>query len=165
MDWKEKVVLITGSGTGIGQAIAKKFAENGASVIILGRRREPLEETKKILEEIISKVQSNAFVKIFSGPHAAELCRDVDARSARRIGSLVRLLLVGPDAAFQPGHHCLREESARRAVHMPIAHPRLSGDVVLERRDQMEVVPRARHGDVEQAALLFDLIGPARREI
>ncbi|MGI0077406.1 MAG: SDR family oxidoreductase, partial [Nitrosopumilaceae archaeon] len=59
--------LITGSGTGIGQAIAKKFAENGASVIILGRRREPLEETKKILQEIISKVKSNAFVKIFSG--------------------------------------------------------------------------------------------------
>jgi len=67
LKFQEKVVLITGSGTGIGQAIAKKFAENGASVIILGRRREPLEETKKILEEIISKVQSNAFVKIFSG--------------------------------------------------------------------------------------------------
>src|SRR3989337_2517580 len=67
LKFQEKVVLITGSGTGIGQAIAKKFAENGASVIILGRRREPLEETKEILQEIISKVQSNAFVKIFSG--------------------------------------------------------------------------------------------------
>ena len=67
LKFQEKVVLITGSGTGIGQAIAKKFAENGASVIILGRRREPLEDTKKILEEIISKVQSKAFVKIFSG--------------------------------------------------------------------------------------------------
>lgn len=67
LKFQDKVVLITGSGTGIGQAIAKKFAENGASVIILGRRREPLEETKKILQEIISKVKSNAFVKIFSG--------------------------------------------------------------------------------------------------
>lgn len=67
LKFQDKVALITGSGTGIGQAIAKKFAENGASVIILGRRSEPLEETKKILEEIISKVQSNAFVKIFSG--------------------------------------------------------------------------------------------------
>jgi len=67
LKFQEKVVLITGSGTGIGQAIAKKFAENGASVIILGRRKEPLEDTKKILEEIISKVKSNAFVKIFSG--------------------------------------------------------------------------------------------------
>lgn len=67
LKFQDKVTLITGSGTGIGQAIAKKFAENGASVIILGRRSEPLEETKKILDEIISKVQSNAFVKIFAG--------------------------------------------------------------------------------------------------
>jgi NAD(P)-dependent dehydrogenase (short-subunit alcohol dehydrogenase family) len=67
LKFQDKVALITGSGTGIGQAIAKKFAENGASVIILGRRKEPLEETEKILKEIISNAQSNAFVKIFSG--------------------------------------------------------------------------------------------------
>ncbi|HSB84527.1 MAG TPA: SDR family NAD(P)-dependent oxidoreductase [Nitrosarchaeum sp.] len=62
-----KIALVTGSGTGIGQAIAKKFIENGASVIILGRRREPLEETSVILKEIISKINSGAFVRIFSG--------------------------------------------------------------------------------------------------
>ena len=67
LKFQDKVALITGSGTGIGQAIAKKFVENGASVIILGRRKEPLEETEKILQKIISKVQNNAFVKIFSG--------------------------------------------------------------------------------------------------
>ena len=67
LKFQNKVALVTGSGTGIGQAIAKKFVENGASVIILGRRKEPLEETAKLLEEIISKVQSNAFVKIFAG--------------------------------------------------------------------------------------------------
>lgn len=67
LKFQGKVALITGSGTGIGQAIAKKFAENGSSLIILGRRKEPLEETKKILEEIISDVNSQAFVKIFSG--------------------------------------------------------------------------------------------------
>ena len=67
LKFQDKVALITGSGTGIGQAIAKKFAENGASVIILGRRKEPLEETQKILEEIISKAGSNGFVKIFPG--------------------------------------------------------------------------------------------------
>jgi len=67
LKFQGKVALITGSGTGIGQAIAKKFAENGSSVIILGRRKEPLEDTKKILEEIISNVNSKAFVKIFPG--------------------------------------------------------------------------------------------------
>lgn len=67
LDFQGKVVLITGSGTGIGKAIARKFVENGASVIILGRRKDPLEEASKSLEEIIARVQSNAFVKIFSG--------------------------------------------------------------------------------------------------
>ncbi len=67
LKFQNKTALVTGSGTGIGQAIAKKFVENGASVIILGRRREPLEETSKMLEEIISKVGSDAKVRIFSG--------------------------------------------------------------------------------------------------
>ena len=67
LKFQNKVVLVTGSGTGIGQAIAKKFAEHGASIIVLGRRKEPLEETAKILEEVFKRVQSKAFVKIFPG--------------------------------------------------------------------------------------------------
>ncbi|MEM2161047.1 MAG: SDR family oxidoreductase [Candidatus Nitrosotenuis sp.] len=67
LKFQNKVVLVTGSGTGIGQTIAKLFAENGASIIILGRRKEPLEDTKKILDEIINKVQSNAKVWLFPG--------------------------------------------------------------------------------------------------
>ncbi|MGI9567509.1 MAG: SDR family oxidoreductase [Nitrosopumilus sp.] len=67
MKFQDKIALITGSGTGIGQAIAKKFVENGASVIILGRRREPLEQTSKMLEEIILQKNSGASVRIFSG--------------------------------------------------------------------------------------------------
>ena len=39
LKFQNKTVLVTGSGTGIGQAITKKFVENGASAIILGRRK------------------------------------------------------------------------------------------------------------------------------
>lgn len=67
LKFQNKVILVTGSGTGIGQTVAKLFAENGASIIILGRRKEPLEETKKILDEIIGRVNSNAKVWLFSG--------------------------------------------------------------------------------------------------
>ena len=42
LQFQDKVALITGSGTGIGMTVAKKFVENGASVIILGRRKEPI---------------------------------------------------------------------------------------------------------------------------
>jgi len=67
LKFQNKTVLVTGSGTGIGQAITKKFVENGASAIILGRRKEPLVETAKMLEGIIKEKQTNATIKIFDG--------------------------------------------------------------------------------------------------
>ena len=67
LQFQDKIALITGSGTGIGMTVAKKFVENGANVIILGRRKEPLESTSKMLQDIINEKNTNAFVKIFSG--------------------------------------------------------------------------------------------------
>lgn len=72
LKFQGKTALVTGSGTGIGQAIAKKFVENGASVIILGRRKEPLQETAKMLEGIIAEKNSGAQVKIFAGVDVAD---------------------------------------------------------------------------------------------
>jgi NAD(P)-dependent dehydrogenase (short-subunit alcohol dehydrogenase family) len=63
----DKVVVVTGSGTGIGQAIAKKFAENGASIILLGRRKEPLEQTSSELEKIVASSGSKGKIRIFPG--------------------------------------------------------------------------------------------------
>ncbi len=45
MKLQGKTAIVTGGGTGIGQAIAKQFAAEGANVVITGRRREKLEET------------------------------------------------------------------------------------------------------------------------
>lgn len=39
-----KVVVITGGGTGIGAAVAERFAAEEAQVVVLGRRRGPLEQ-------------------------------------------------------------------------------------------------------------------------
>ena len=72
LKFQGKLALITGSGTGIGQAIAKRFVENGASVIIMGRRRGPLDETSKMLEGIITEKNSGASVRIFSGVDVAD---------------------------------------------------------------------------------------------
>lgn len=44
MRLEKKVAIVSGGGTGIGAAIATRFAAEGASVAITGRRREPLDE-------------------------------------------------------------------------------------------------------------------------
>jgi NAD(P)-dependent dehydrogenase (short-subunit alcohol dehydrogenase family) len=67
LKFSDKIVVITGSGTGIGQAIAKKFAETGASIIIMGRRKEPLDKTTEIVIDIMKKVGSSGTVRSFSG--------------------------------------------------------------------------------------------------
>jgi NAD(P)-dependent dehydrogenase (short-subunit alcohol dehydrogenase family) len=40
---QDKVILVSGGGTGIGAAIARNLASEGATVIVLGRRTAPLE--------------------------------------------------------------------------------------------------------------------------
>lgn len=49
---KKRIVVVTGGGSGMGRAIARRFAEDGDKVYILGRRLEKLRETAKGFPEI-----------------------------------------------------------------------------------------------------------------
>ena len=54
-----KVVIVTGGGTGIGRASTELFANNGAQVLIAGRRQEPLVELSNLYPKNVSFVQSD----------------------------------------------------------------------------------------------------------
>ncbi len=51
MDVKGSVIVITGGGTGIGAVVAKNLAEDGAKVVLAGRRIERLEHAVKEIKE------------------------------------------------------------------------------------------------------------------
>jgi NAD(P)-dependent dehydrogenase (short-subunit alcohol dehydrogenase family) len=48
---KDKVVVITGGNSGIGEAIAKKFDQEGAKVVIFGRDQKKLDQVNKHLKK------------------------------------------------------------------------------------------------------------------
>jgi NADP-dependent 3-hydroxy acid dehydrogenase YdfG len=73
-----KVAVITGGGTGIGRATALLYAREGASVVLLGRRAAPLEET---VESIVRQ-----------GGQGLPIA--TDATDANKIGAALRQTLA-----------------------------------------------------------------------
>ena len=55
----KKHILITGGGTGIGRALAKRFAAKGWQVIIFGRRSELLQDVVSQYPDSIRAITSD----------------------------------------------------------------------------------------------------------
>ena len=62
-DGQERVAIVTGAGTGIGQAIALELARTGIRTVIVGRRPAPLEET------VARSPKTDTDRGVFSGHH------------------------------------------------------------------------------------------------
>ncbi len=48
---ENKVAIVTGAGTGIGEAIARRFAREGAKVVVCGFPEDPVDDTVKFIKE------------------------------------------------------------------------------------------------------------------
>ena len=46
-----RAVIVTGAGTGIGAAVARRLARDGASVVLVGRRRDPIERVAAAISQ------------------------------------------------------------------------------------------------------------------
>lgn len=68
MTTTEKFALITGAGSGIGQSVAQALAADGFSLILTGRRREPLERTADTLRTHAPGLQIHVYPADVSDP-------------------------------------------------------------------------------------------------
>lgn len=55
-NWSERTVVITGASSGIGEATAARFAEEGANVVVAARRKERLEELQSRLKDLPGEI-------------------------------------------------------------------------------------------------------------
>lgn len=78
-----KIAIVTGAGSGIGKSVAIVLAQNGYSVVLAGRRKEPLEATE--LE--VRQVNSQALV-VPADINDPAAVRDLFARTKDAFGRL-----------------------------------------------------------------------------
>jgi NAD(P)-dependent dehydrogenase (short-subunit alcohol dehydrogenase family) len=83
MEFDNKVVLITGGGGSIGKAVARRFLEEGASVVLNSRRQEVLDAAKEELDSSGERVE--LFIGDASRPETA---RRFVAAAVERFGGV-----------------------------------------------------------------------------
>jgi NAD(P)-dependent dehydrogenase (short-subunit alcohol dehydrogenase family) len=95
VEFRDKVAIITGGGGGIGKATARRLLEEGAVVVLNGRRPEVLEAAQT---ELDPRRERTAFVA--GDASRPELARQVAAAARERFGGVD--VLVSSTGIFRP---------------------------------------------------------------
>src|SRR3954452_2687793 len=86
-----KVALVTGASKGIGKAIARAYAENGAKVVLSSRKQDALEATAGEIDG-----ETAVFAAHAGDPAAAEACIDFTLERYGRLDVLVNNAATNP---------------------------------------------------------------------
>jgi len=81
--FRNKVVIVTGASSGIGEAVARKFAENGSKVMLAARSEEKL---AKIVWEIKSEGYEAGYVR--TDVTSEENCRNLVQKTVEKYGTV-----------------------------------------------------------------------------
>src|ERR1022692_3962892 len=73
---RQPVAVITGAGTGIGAAVTRRLAADGAAVVLVGRRQRPL-------HEVAAQLGERALVVAADAASATDMAAVVEAARAR----------------------------------------------------------------------------------
>ncbi|NDK57335.1 SDR family NAD(P)-dependent oxidoreductase [Pontibacter fetidus] len=92
---KGKVAIVTGGGSGIGEAICKKFAREGASVVVAGFPEDPVEDVAKEIEKEGGKVLS--FTADLSTEDNAKRCVETAVSQFGKLDILINNAGVFPE--------------------------------------------------------------------
>src|SRR6476469_3585106 len=91
---KDKVAIVTGGGTGIGEAICKKFSREGAKVVVVGFPEDPVHDVvRDIMREGGDAVPFSADI---SEEENARACVEFSVRTYGRLDLLINNAGVFP---------------------------------------------------------------------
>lgn len=89
---QDKVAVITGANRGLGKAVALRFAEEGAKVMLVGRNEAALQEVKWLIEE------QGGFAEVFHADVTEEAA--INAMAAQIDGSYGRIDILVNNAGI-----------------------------------------------------------------
>jgi NAD(P)-dependent dehydrogenase (short-subunit alcohol dehydrogenase family) len=100
---RDRVILVTGAGDGLGRAAALAFAQHGATVILLGRTARKLEQ---VYDEILTAGGPEPIIATLDlarahGPDYAQLAEQISSSCGRLDGLLHNAAILGQRAPIE----------------------------------------------------------------